>query len=79
MDKELQQYYEARIEMFNSKGWKDLIEDAIIIKQKTEDIHAISTIEQLHHNKGELSILEWFITIEQVSRLVYDQLLLEDK
>lgn len=65
--------------MFSSKGWKDLIEDISTMAKQVDTIHSISTVEQLQHSKGELSILEWFLTIEEVSRLVYDQLLLEDK
>lgn len=75
IDKELERYYEARIEMMNSVAWKDFVEDVTLIANKTADIHNISTIEQLHFKKGELSILEWVIQIEKVSRMAYDQLL----
>jgi hypothetical protein len=28
VDKDIQEYYEARFDMMASKGWKDLIEDS---------------------------------------------------
>lgn len=78
IDKELERYYEARIEMMNGQAWKDFVEDVTAIAAKTADIHNINTAEQLYYKKGELSILEWVIQIEKVSRMAYDQLLQED-
>jgi hypothetical protein len=65
--------------MFASQGWKDFIEDVNLAAIKTGDIHNLSTIEQLHFKKGELSILEWITSIETLSRDAYDQLLEEER
>lgn len=79
IDKELERYYEDRIVMMNSKAWKDFVEDVTAIAEKTSDIHNIMTAEQLHFRKGELSILEWVMQIEKVSRMAYDKLLEDEK
>jgi hypothetical protein len=79
MDKELERYYEDRIVMMNSKAWKDFVEDVTAIAEKTADIHNITTAEQLHFKKGELSVLEWVMQIEKVSRMAYDKLLEDEE
>lgn len=74
MNRELQDYYEERFSMCSSKGWKDLIEDIQLMKTEVESIKGASTLEQLHFKKGELSIINWLIHLEEASREVYDQL-----
>lgn len=74
MNRELQDYYEARFSMCASKGWKELIEDVQLMRTEVESIKGASTLEQLHFKKGELSIINWLINLEEASREVYDQL-----
>lgn len=74
MNRELQDYYEERFSMCSSKGWKDLIEDIQLMKTEVESIKSASTLEELHFKKGELSIINWLIHLEEASREVYDQL-----
>lgn len=76
---ELQDYYENRFRMFGTQGWKDLIDDIIRMHQATNNIKGIITQEQLHFKKGELSIMEWLIGLEELSRKAYDGLLLEEQ
>lgn len=63
--------------MFSSKGWKDLIEDITKIQEQSGDIHNIANSDQLYFRKGELSILEWLKSLEELSRRTYDNLLEE--
>jgi hypothetical protein len=79
MDKELEKYYVARMEMFSSQGWKDLLVDAAEMKTSYLDIHNVNTIEQLLFRKGQLDILDWIASIEELSRKAYDDLLEEDQ
>lgn len=74
MKRELQDYYEERFSMCSSKGWKELIEDVQMMKKEIESIKGATTLEQLHFKKGELSIVDWLINLEEASREVYDQL-----
>ena len=74
MKRELQDYYEERFSMCSSKGWKELIEDVQMMKKEIESIKGATTLEQLHYKKGELSIVDWLINLEEASREVYDQL-----
>jgi len=74
MDRELQDYYEERFSMCSSKGWKQLIEDIDNMKKAVDTLQGVETIESLHFKKGELSIINWILSLEQSSREVYEQL-----
>lgn len=77
MNKELQQYYEDRFTMFTTKGWKDLLVDIEKIKSsiKVEDILDEKT---LFARKGELRIMNWILTLKDVSEQTYKDLENED-
>ena len=77
MDKELQQYYEDRFTMFTTKGWKDLLVDIEKIKSsiKVEDIPDEKT---LFARRGELRIMNWLLTLKDVSEQAYKDLDNED-
>lgn len=77
MDKEIQQYYEDRFTMFTSKGWKDLLVDIEKIKSsiKVEDIPDEKT---LFARRGELRIMNWILTLKDVSEQTYKDLDNED-
>jgi hypothetical protein len=77
MDKELQQYYEDRFTMFTTTGWKDLIVDIEKIKDtiKVEDIPDEKT---LFARRGELRIMNWLLSLKDVSEQAYKDLHDED-
>lgn len=74
MDRELQEYYEERFSMCSSKGWRQLIEDVKEMKEATDTLKGADTIESLFFKKGEVSIMDWLLSLEDSSREVYDQL-----
>ena len=77
MNKELQEYYEARFTMFITKGWKDLVDDIKKIKAtiKIEDIQDEKT---LFARRGELRIMNWLINLKDVSEQAHQDLENED-
>jgi hypothetical protein len=79
MDRELQDYYENRFSLFGTTGWKDLIQDVEKIKESVDSLRGADTLEQLYFKKGELSILNWILNLEDSSKEVYDQLQEEAK
>jgi hypothetical protein len=74
MDKELEAYYEYRFDMMASKGWHQLIEDIQIMRDNYANIASINTAEELHYRKGQLDILDWLISLKQVSETSYEDL-----
>jgi hypothetical protein len=74
MKKEIQKYYEDRFAMMTTQGWKDLIEDVETMLAATDNVGGISTIEQLHFRKGEVSIMNWLKNLRDASGEVYERL-----
>lgn len=75
IDDKLQQYYEARLEMMAGKAWSDLIEDVQAMRDATNDLNSIQDEKTLHFRRGELSIMNWLLTLKEMSRIGYEQLL----
>lgn len=69
-----EEYYIARMEMFCEKGWKDLIEDIELIIKSTNSLNGVNDEKTLQFRKGELSILNWIVGLETMSREAYDGL-----
>lgn len=74
MNKEIQKYYEDRFTMMATQGWKDLIEDLETMLAATDNLSGVSTIEQLHFKKGEVSIMNWLKNLRDASSEVYEKL-----
>lgn len=78
MNKEIQKYYEDRFSMMATQGWKDLIEDLETMLASTDNLSGVSTIEQLHFKKGEVSIMYWLKNLRDASGEVYEKLQEDD-
>lgn len=79
MKKEIQTYYEDRFSMMTTQGWKDLIEDVERMLVATDNLGGISTVEQLHFRKGEVSVMNWLKNLRDASGEVYERLQEEDE
>ena len=74
MDKELQEYYEERFSTMSTKGWKDFIEDAQNMFDSYNAINTVESFEDFHKRKGQLDILQWILSLQQVSEQTYEEL-----
>lgn len=74
MNKELEQYYEARFDMMTSKGWYDLIDDVQKMFDARNHVLGIQSEQDLYFKKGQLDVLQWILTLKQSSEEVYEQL-----
>ncbi|MDX9757102.1 MAG: hypothetical protein RBT52_06330 [Sulfurimonas sp.] len=78
MNIELQKYYENRFQMFSETGWNDLLTDINQIKEVVENLRNCRSNDDLQYKKGQLDIIDWLITLQQVSEKAYTELLNED-
>ena len=78
MDQELQKYYEDRFTMMTTSGWKDLIEDVQTFYDNYNKVNTIETFEDFHKRKGQLDILQWILSLKDVSEQTYEELQQED-
>jgi len=74
MTPELQKYYEDRFSMMGSDGWKDLVEDIDTMIASLNNISVIEGEKDLKFKQGELSILNWLKTLQEVSKRAYEEL-----
>jgi hypothetical protein len=79
LDKELQEYYEARFDMMSTKGWKDLIVDIEKMIEERNNLLATKSLEELNLRKGQLDVLHWVRTLKQLSEESWEQLNNEQK
>ena len=74
MDKELQEYYEARFEMMSTKGYKDLLADVEVMINERNNLMATQSLEDLNFRKGQLDVLHWIRPLKKLSEEAWEQL-----
>ncbi len=74
MTPELQKYYEDRLMMFSEPAWRELIADVEKMLDATNTLSGVDDEKTLHFRKGEVSIMRWLLTLEQVTNQSYDEL-----
>lgn len=73
MTPELQKYYEERLGMMSSIGWKQLMEDIHKMRDAINRLDSV-TVDTLQFKQGELSIMNWMLSLEDVSEQSYEDL-----
>ena len=74
MDKELQEYYEARFDMMSTKGYKDLLTDVEVMIEERNNLMATQSLEDLNFRKGQLDVLHWIRTLKKLSEEAWEQM-----
>jgi len=74
LDKELQEYYEARFDMMSTKGYKDLLADVERMIDERNNLMATQSLEDLNFRKGQLDVLHWIRTLKKLSEEAWEQL-----
>ena len=74
MDKELQEYYEARFDMMSTKGYKDLLTDVEVMIDERNNLMATQSLEDLNFRKGQLDVLHWIRTLKKLSEEAWEQM-----
>lgn len=74
LDKDLQEYYEARFDMMATKGWKDLLADIEVMMNERDSLMATKSFDELNFRKGQLDVLHWIRTLKQLSEEAWEQL-----
>jgi len=66
-------YYEDRLNMMASQAWKDLIEDVKSMIDANNNVMTIQDEKTLHFKRGEISIMNWILSLEEMTRIGYEQ------
>ena len=78
MTPELQAYYERRLSMMGDPAWQDLMDDVREMLVATNRLDGVDTEKMLHFKKGEVSIMNWLLSLKDVSESAYQSLKDED-
>lgn len=74
MTPELQKYYENRLDMMGSQGWKDLMEDVETMLAATNNLDGVDSSDRLFFKKGEVSIIKWILGLKEMSEKAFEEL-----
>jgi len=74
LDKDLQDYYEARFDMMSTKGWKDLMEDVDKMSIQYNNLFEVSNEAELNFKKGQIDILLWLLSLKETSEQAWLEL-----
>ena len=68
MNDELRNWYEEQFTLFNSQGWKDLIEQMKEMQKNYENLRNLPSDDTLKFRQGQLDILDWIVGWQQRDR-----------
>jgi hypothetical protein len=74
MTPELQRYYEDRLGMFADPAWRELMVDVQNMLDATNTLSGVDDEKTLQFRKGEISIMRWMLSLEEVTADSYEQL-----
>ena len=69
-----EQFLKDRLEMFESEGWLDLIEELKNIEISVRDVDTMNNEKDLWHAKGQLQQLGLLLSLESATKLTMDNL-----
>lgn len=71
--KEDDQFIKDRLEMMETAGWLDLIQDLETIEKGARDIDTLTNEKDLWEAKGQLRILNFVLSLENVTKITLEQ------
>jgi len=74
MPKETQQFYKDRIELLETEGWADLIEELKVMSESVKRLDSIENEKDLWFARGQLSILRQMIVLEDATKATMTEL-----
>jgi len=78
LDQETEQYYNKYFDLFNTDGWKQLIEE---LKQNALVINSVEATKDendLYVRKGQLNVLAYILNFETTTNTNYQELVSDD-
>lgn len=66
-------FLKDRLELFETEGWLDLMEELEHIEGSTRDIESIKDQESLWDAKGQLKVLGYLLSLESSTQIAVEQ------
>jgi len=74
VDNSLIKQYEDYFDLFSRDGWKLLMEDLDAMIESMDSLDYVSSLEELHNHKGQLTILKRLRGFEQSIQAAYEEI-----
>ncbi len=74
MTPELEKYYKDRFDMMQTQGWKDLMVDVQRMRDANDTVGGIDDLRKLGFRQGEVSMIDWMLSLQKVSEEAYEGL-----
>jgi len=68
-----EQFLKDRLELFETEGWLDLMEELKNIERSVRDVDTMNDEKDLWHAKGQLYALGLIISLENSTKLAMEQ------
>jgi hypothetical protein len=78
IDQETEQYYNKYFDLFNTAGWKQLIEELQQNALVINSVEATKDENDLYVRKGQLNVLAYLINFESTTNNNYEELVSDD-
>jgi len=66
-------FFRDRLELFETEGWLDLMEELKGIEISVKDIDTMDNEKELWEAKGQLKILGYLISLESATKIAVEQ------
>lgn len=73
MDQELEEYFNNYFSLFNTEGFKQLVEELKVNAEALSDIQSVKDAESLFYKKGQIAALATIINLEDTVRASREQ------
>lgn len=74
VDLELKTYYQNRLSMCESDGWRDLVEELNNLSNVVNNIDSLDNEKDLWFARGQLSILRQMVALEETTKQAAEEL-----
>ncbi len=74
MDNSLERQYEDYFDLFSRDGWKLLMEDIDSMIESLDSLDYVTSMEELHNHKGQLTILRRIRGFENAIESAYEEI-----
>ena len=68
-----EQFLQDRLELFETEGWLDLVEELKSIESSVRDVDTMDNEKDLWHAKGQLHLLGYVISLESATKIAMEQ------
>ena len=72
--KEDEQFYRDRIELLETEGWADLIDELKVLSDSVKRLESIDNEKDLWFARGQLSVLRQMLSLEDITKRAAEEL-----